>query len=292
MKSSAKVVIVLLSGLIAQPVFGQFKVQNTSQTETYMIVNDQGQVAIGTTSPVSDTKLQVNGLTQTTSLRVGTSTSGQALVASDASGTAAWGTVGSAGVTDNSLTATDLEVDVVSSVEGVEHDGGNIDLVPGGNITITPNNTNNTITIGSEPNTFTFNYPSAYVEYVDPHTDPDNGFEQIGSTYTVTESGMYLLLVNVNLTCRWIEGQNTGAEVSVLPIINDDLITDLIPSTGALNFGTNNEAVVRTPGSQTYLVPLNANDTIGLVVKIHSVGSGAYIWGSGGQTRITGVRLY
>ncbi len=279
MKSSAKVVIVLLSGLIAQPVFGQFKVQNTSQTETYMIVNDQGQVAIGTTSPVSDTKLQVNGLTQTTSLRVGTSTSGQALVASDASGTAAWGTVGSAGVTDNSLTATDLEVDVVSSVEGVEHDGGNIDLVPGGNITITPNNANNTITIGSEPHTF------VYDEYWSQNFEYTGGSEQIGDSYTVQQSGMYLFIVNVNLETTWTT--NTGSLVNVYPTINDERI----PNAAGIAFGTNNEAVVRTPGSQTYLVSLSAGDNIKLMITVVSAGSGAKVWG-GGNTKITGVRLY
>jgi hypothetical protein len=49
--------------------------------------------------------------------------------------------VDSASVVDNSLAASDLLVDVVSSVDGVINDGGNIDLVATGtNITITPDN--------------------------------------------------------------------------------------------------------------------------------------------------------
>jgi hypothetical protein len=210
---------------------------------------------------------------------VGTSTAGQALVASDASGSAVWGTVGSAGVTDNSLTATDLNVDVVSSVEGVDNDGGDIDLVPSGNITITPNNANNTITIGSEPHTF------VYDEYWSQNFEYTGGSEQIGNSYTVQQSGTYLFIVNVNLETTWTT--NTGSLVNVYPTINDEQI----PNAAGIAFGTNNEAVVRTPGSQTYLVSLSAGDNIKLMITVISSGSGAKVWG-GGNTKITGVRLY
>lgn len=57
------------------------------------------------------------------------------------------GAVGSAAVADNSLTAADLAVDVVSSVDGVTNDGGNIDLIGGAGISITPDDINNQITI-------------------------------------------------------------------------------------------------------------------------------------------------
>lgn len=59
------------------------------------------------------------------------------------------GSIGSTQVTDNSLTATDLNVNVVSSVDGVTNDGGNIDLVQGGIVTITPDDGANTITISA-----------------------------------------------------------------------------------------------------------------------------------------------
>ncbi len=52
-------------------------------------------------------------------------------------------------ILDNTITATDLAVDVVSSVDGVTNDGGNIDLVQGGIVTITPNDGANTITISA-----------------------------------------------------------------------------------------------------------------------------------------------
>lgn len=59
------------------------------------------------------------------------------------------GSIGATEVTDNSLTATDLNVNVVSSVDGVTNDGGNIDLIQGGIVTITPDDGTNTITISA-----------------------------------------------------------------------------------------------------------------------------------------------
>ena len=52
-------------------------------------------------------------------------------------------------IQDNSLTATDIATNIVSSIDGVFNDGDNIDLVEGSNITITPNDADNTITISS-----------------------------------------------------------------------------------------------------------------------------------------------
>ncbi|MDP2921799.1 MAG: DUF2793 domain-containing protein, partial [Candidatus Omnitrophota bacterium] len=57
--------------------------------------------------------------------------------------------VNSASVVNDSITADDLNVNVVSSVDGVTNDGGDINLVAGDNITITPNDGANTITIAA-----------------------------------------------------------------------------------------------------------------------------------------------
>jgi hypothetical protein len=57
--------------------------------------------------------------------------------------------VDAAGVLDGSLTATDIGTNVVSSVAGVVNDGGDIALVAGENITITPDDGANTITIAA-----------------------------------------------------------------------------------------------------------------------------------------------
>jgi hypothetical protein len=49
----------------------------------------------------------------------------------------------------NSVTADMITPSIVSSVDGVSNDGGNIDLIAGANVTITPDDVNNTITIAS-----------------------------------------------------------------------------------------------------------------------------------------------
>lgn len=49
----------------------------------------------------------------------------------------------------NAVTAEKILPDIVSSISGVTNDGGNIDLVAGSNITITPDNGANTITISA-----------------------------------------------------------------------------------------------------------------------------------------------
>ena len=57
--------------------------------------------------------------------------------------------VNSAKVEDNSITEDDILPNVISSIDGVNNDGGNVDLVEGNNITITSNNVENTITISA-----------------------------------------------------------------------------------------------------------------------------------------------
>lgn len=59
------------------------------------------------------------------------------------------GAVTTAKLVDNAVTSAKIQPDVVSSVDGVSNDGGNIDLVPGSNIIITPNDSANTITISA-----------------------------------------------------------------------------------------------------------------------------------------------
>ncbi|MFH1145079.1 MAG: tail fiber protein [Candidatus Eisenbacteria bacterium] len=60
------------------------------------------------------------------------------------------GAADGAAVLDGSLTAADLGTDVVSSISGVANDGGDIELVAGAHITITPDDAANSITIAAD----------------------------------------------------------------------------------------------------------------------------------------------
>ncbi len=57
--------------------------------------------------------------------------------------------VTTAKIPDNAITVAKILPDVISSVDGVHNDGGNIDLIAGANITITPDDGGNSITIAA-----------------------------------------------------------------------------------------------------------------------------------------------
>ncbi len=57
--------------------------------------------------------------------------------------------VSSGMIQSNAVTKEKVTPDFVSSVDGVKNDGGNIDLVAGSNVTITPDDANNKITISA-----------------------------------------------------------------------------------------------------------------------------------------------
>ena len=57
--------------------------------------------------------------------------------------------VGTAKIANDAVTAAKIAPDVVSSINNVKNDGGNIDLVAGANVTITPNDAGNSITIAA-----------------------------------------------------------------------------------------------------------------------------------------------
>ncbi len=91
----------------------------------------------------------------TTCLRSGIkfriATPGHVLESIDEWGRAAWGQVGTLGIENNAVTTPKIGVNFISSLDGVINKGGNIDLVAGSNVTITPNDPANTITISATP---------------------------------------------------------------------------------------------------------------------------------------------
>jgi hypothetical protein len=59
------------------------------------------------------------------------------------------GTISNQDLADNTVTVDKIIPTIISSIDGVTNDGGNVDLVAGSNITITPDDDANTITIES-----------------------------------------------------------------------------------------------------------------------------------------------
>ncbi|MBN2355768.1 hypothetical protein JXO59_06620 [candidate division KSB1 bacterium] len=57
--------------------------------------------------------------------------------------------ISNAMIVNNTITAGKIQPNILSSLDGVYNDGGNIDLIAGSNITITPDNNNKRITIAA-----------------------------------------------------------------------------------------------------------------------------------------------
>lgn len=97
-----------------------------------MVVTPKGHVGVGTENPAH--ALEVIGTVKTDVLQIGSSaTSGNVLI-TDSNGIASWATVDSRGVKDNSLTADDLAINVVTRINDLDHHNGTINVIGSGPI--------------------------------------------------------------------------------------------------------------------------------------------------------------
>lgn len=100
---------------------------------------------------ISNVKLSDNAVT---SVKIQDGTIVAADIAAGAIGSSkiATGAVSSAKIQDGSIAAVDVAPNIVSSLSGVSNDGGNIALVAGNGMSITPNDAANTITFSTSAN--------------------------------------------------------------------------------------------------------------------------------------------
>jgi len=59
------------------------------------------------------------------------------------------GSIATGDLADDAVTAAKIKPSIISSIDGVSNDGGNVDLVAGSNVTITPDDSADTITIAA-----------------------------------------------------------------------------------------------------------------------------------------------
>lgn len=98
-------------------------------------------------------------------------------------------------IADNAVTAAKIQPDILSSLDGVRNDGGNIDLVAGTNITITPNDATNRIEISGSDGGLTL--PFSGVTSANPafnvQSNHSNGRAIIGFHARTTGAGIGVL---------------------------------------------------------------------------------------------------
>ncbi|MBL0174488.1 MAG: hypothetical protein IPP94_04330 [Ignavibacteria bacterium] len=110
---------------------------------------------VGPTANIAASKLQSTVLTETevvagTGITINNTGGTLTISASGGAVTLAGDVNGDAGsntIADNAVTAAKIAPNIVSSISGVSNDGGDIALVAGANVTITPNDAANTVTI-------------------------------------------------------------------------------------------------------------------------------------------------
>ena len=129
------------------------------------------------------------------------------------------GAVGSSEVLDNSLVAGDLAVNVVSSVDGVTNDGGNIDLVAGSGISITPDDGTDQITIANtDPDQSTTNEIQALTAGDGAGDNKTLDLSLGGGTVTLDPAGILTISRSGNtltLTGTEVDGSVTNEVLTV-----------------------------------------------------------------------------
>ena len=112
---------------------------------------------VGPTANIAASKLQSTVLTETevvagTGITINNTSGTLTISAPGGAVTLAGDVNGDAGsntIADNAVTAAKIAPNIVSSISGVSNDGGDIALVAGANVTITPNDAANTVTIAA-----------------------------------------------------------------------------------------------------------------------------------------------
>ena len=202
------------------------------------------------------------------------------------------GPAGSNTIADNAVTAAKISPNIVSSLDGVSNDGGNIDLVAGANITLTPNDAANTITIAASgggggltlPYTGSANATTPAFEITQTGTGRIAEFSQ--SNTTAATDGV---LINVTSTNSNHDALDIQAEGGKGIEVNNNSASQ--PALYAYNSGAGPVAVFGNASSSTgNIVNITKNGGAGKGVNITYGGTSNAIYIDNNSTG-TGLEL-
>lgn len=147
------------------------------------------------------------------------------------------GSLTSVDIADNSLTALDIGPNIVSSIEGVSNDGGNVDLVAGGGLLITPDDVANTITVTRTPPTYRIsgNLNTAPINATTTWTKIAN-FQSFTKSHANSS-------IEVMLNSRVLSGTFAGGATGVFFAVRIDDLETSLANLGAVTTNNSTEFI-------------------------------------------------
>jgi len=158
---------------------------------------------------------------------------------------------------DNAVDADKIKPDVVSSVDGVSNDGGDINLVPNNAITITPNDTSNAIAIGETHSSNTSNPHSTTAAQVGALVSVDGVSNAGGNVDLVSNNAITIASDDKSNTITI--GETHSSDTSNPHSVTAAQVGALVSVDGVSNAGGNVDLV---PGSNISITPNDSFNTI------------------------------
>ncbi|PLX30916.1 MAG: hypothetical protein C0600_07125 [Ignavibacteria bacterium] len=178
-------------------------------------------------------------------------------------------------IADNAVNTAKIAPDIVSSLDGVRNDGGDIDLVAGANVTITPDDAANTITIAAAGGGTGLTLPysgSAAVDANPAFVVTNNGIESAGR-FAVDNTSASNAALEVGTSSQHFSGYAISAWAQTGRAFYGRNFSDVNPTVMLVQDG--NEAGLRVMAKGTGSGIISDHDGSGPGIEVEQTGTGS-----------------